>query len=326
MATRRLGIAHQEIEEVRSRLFLKRWDTMSFDVQARLNELKKLFRAPTNDEIHRHVIVASIAALQTFHRGTIITIVDSGDEYKARAAENVTEKISMKDALTWLGGKAASFGELVAHSAPCNSVTDLLSWLGILLACDIKQALTEAVDPYDLRNEVAAPAKIVADIDQLLIDLAEAFRLRHIFAHEAASAITVSADECGCLLEAVDRWIQAVDAVLWSSVHKDLPLTQYEMNQHAGAEVLAARNELASAMRKALSEARSAGSASWLRNNHFAWMKATTDWTRNTYGSLQGSMWPAVAGSDLAKAIQIRSEQVMDWNNSQDAEGAHRNQ
>lgn len=318
MATRRLGIAHQEIEEVRSRLFLKRWDTMSFDVQARLTQLNKLFSAPTDNEIQRHIVVASIAALQTFHRGTIIAIVDSGDEFKARVAEKVTEKISMKDALTWQSGKTASFGELVAHSAPCNSVTDLLSWLDTLLACNMKQAMSEAIDPYDLRNEVAAPARVVSDIDRLLIDLAEAFRLRHIFAHEAASEVTVSADQSRFLLEAVNLWIQAVDAVLWTTVHKDLPLTQSEMNQHANEEVMAARKELADAMKIALREARNAGSASWLIGNHFTWMKATMDWTRCTYGSLQGTLWPAVAGSDLAKAIRTRTEQVMDWNSSQE--------
>ncbi len=318
MATRRLGNAHQEIEEVRSRLILKQWDTMSFDVHARLRKLKKLIGTTDDDEIHRHVVTAAIAALQTFHRGTIISIVDSGDEYMTRAAENVTEKFSMKDALTWLSGKTATFGELVAHSAPCNSVTDLLSWLETLLACDMKDALAEAIDPYDLRNEAATPKRLVADIDQLLSDLAETFRLRHIFAHEAAPNVSVSADKCGQLFGAVDRWIQAVDAVLWATVYQNLPLTTYEMNQHAGTEVQAARQELADAMRIAMSDARSAGSASWLRKNHFAWMKVTMDWREKTYGSLQGTMWPSVAANALAGAIQSRAEQVKGWNSTQD--------
>lgn len=322
MATRKLGSTHQEIEEVRSRLLLKRWDTMSYDVHQRLFQLKKLIGTSIGDEMHRHVVVASIAALQTFHRGTIVSIVDSGDEYKTRAAENVPEKISMKDALTWLSGKSATFGELVAHSAPCNSVTDLVSWLSTLLACDMKQSLAEAVDPYDRRNRVEKPAKVIKDIDRLLTDLAEAFRLRHIFAHEAAPTVAINADECISLLGAVERWVAGVDAVLWATTYRNLPLTQWEMNQHAHAEVQEARKKLASAMRKALSDARTAGSASWLRSNHFAWMKATLDWTRDTYGSLQGTMWPAVAGSDLARALQVRTAQVMDWNSSQSPENA----
>jgi len=320
MATRRLGNAHQEIEEVRSRLFLQRWDTITYDVHQRLHDLGKLIGTDAGDELHRHVVVSAIAALQTFHRGTIVSIVDSGDEYKGRAAESITEKFSMKDALNWLSGKTVTFGELVAHSAPCNSVTDLLSWLGTLLACDMKQALADAIDPYDRRNGKESPARVVADVDRLIASLAEAFRLRHIFAHEAAPSVKVGADECRGLHGAVAQWVAAVDAVLWATAYQHLPLTQYEMNMHARSEVLEARRRLAKAMRKALSDARVAGSAAWLRRNHFAWMNATMDWAHSTYGSLQGTMWPAVGGTDLAKAIQTRAEQVIGWNSSQNPE------
>src|ERR1041385_6617180 len=108
MATRRLGNAHQQIEEVRSRLFLQRWDTITYDVQSRLHDLEKLIGTEAGDELHRHVVVGAIAALETFHRGTIVSIVDSGDEYKTRAAESITEKFSMKDALNWLSGKTVT--------------------------------------------------------------------------------------------------------------------------------------------------------------------------------------------------------------------------
>lgn len=320
MATRRLGNAHQEIEEVRSRLLLKRWDTMSFDVQQRLLELKKLIGTAGGDELHRHVVVSSIAALQTFHRGTIVSIVDSGEDYKVRAAENVTEKISMKDALNWLSGKTVTFGELVAHGAPCNSIADLLSWLNTLLACDMKQALANAIDPYDRRNDKETPAKIVTDVDRLMTDLATAFTLRHIFAHEAAPSVVVTADQCKTLLGAVAQWVVGINAVLWATAYRNLPLTQYEMNQHARAEVLEARGKLAKAMRKAHSDARAVGSSSWLRSNHFAWMKVTMDWARGAYGSLQGTMWPSVGGADLARAIRTRAEQVIGWNGSQNPE------
>jgi|GEM_PF-1075910 len=59
-------------------------------------------------------------------------------------------------------------------------------------------------------------------------------------------------------------------------------------------------------MRRARSNARAAGSAAWLRRNHFAWKNVTMDWARNTYGSLQGSMWPAVGGADLASNLHRR--------------------
>jgi hypothetical protein len=313
MATRRLGNVHQEVEEVRSRLFLKRWDTIHADVGQRIYGLGKLIDTPAGAELHRHVIVSSIAALQTYHRGTIVSVVNSGDLYKERAAEKLTEKFSMKDALTWLSGKTVSFGELVAHSAPCNSVTDMLSWLEILLACDMRQAMAVAIHPADRRRGIENAAVLVPDVDMLLKELANAFRLRHIFAHEAAPNLIVTADECRSMLKSVSLWVQAVDAVLWDTAYADLPLMQSEMTQHAQAEVQAAKKDLAIVLRKALTFARAEGSADWLRQNHFAWMKVTMEWKNSTYDSLQGTMWPSIALSDLAVAIRARTEQLENW-------------
>lgn len=318
MAPRRFQHIPAEAEEVRSRLRLKSWRAMSVDVNQRLFALQQLIGTGKPDEIHRHVIVSSIAALQTFHRGTIISIVDSADEFKARAAENVTEKISMKDALEWLGEKTTTFGELVAHSAPCNSVQDLVSWLERLLQCDLTIALAAAIDPYDLRNGIPSPKKIVPNVGKLLANLAEAFELRHIFAHEAASDLTVDTMKCRALFDAIKQWIEAIDAVLWATVRQNLPLTQAEMNQYARSEVSKARDKLASELRRARAIARAAGNSSWLRQNHSAWKKVTYDWAKQTYGSLRGSMWPAVGGSDLARAINGRVEQLNSWNVSQE--------
>lgn len=281
---------------------------------ARMWKLNKLLAAQVDDEIHRHIIASSISVLQTFHRGTIIKIVDAGEEYKVRAAENVAGKILLKDALNWLGGKTVSFGELFAHTVPCNSVTDLLSPLNALLACDTKRALASAVNASDLRNRVQNPKPVVPDVDGLMADLAEAFRLRHILAHEAAPFLKVSKDQCKTCLAAVAKWVDGVDAVLWATVYRDTPLTTVEMRQDSMRELHKARQKLAGEMRTALSDARSRGAAPWLRGNHFAWMKATMDWTHNTYSSLDGTMWPPIAASDLAQAIRARAEQVEAWN------------
>lgn len=316
---RRFGNTREEIAEVRSRLSQNHWDIVSFDVHNRLEVLGQLIGTETGSELHRHVIVGSIAALETFHRGTIISIVDAGEEYKTRAAEKITEKISVKDALNWMNDKTVTFSELVAHSAPCNSVKDLLSWLETLLNCDIKSVLAEAIDPYALRNGTESPV-LVSDVDALLKDLSEAFRFRHIFAHEAAPTVEITADECRKLHSALRLWIKAVDAVLWATAYRNEPLTQYEMNMHSRDEIIKARSNLAKAMRKALTDAKKVGTASSLIKNHFAWKRAIYDWYKMTYGSLDGTMWPSIAGNDLVIAIEARAEQVKMWNSWQDLE------
>lgn len=313
MAVRRLEDILREAIGARSRLSIQRWETMQFDVQMRMAALKNLIGSAESDEIHRHVVVALIAALQTYFRGTIVAVTDSGDHYRERAAERITEKISMKDALTWFSGKSVTFGELVAHVASCNSATDVISWLGVLLNCNFKDALASSVSEYDQRNGKVDPPLIVSDVEKLLSELSETFRLRHILAHEAATSLQIDAEACGTMWNAVQTLLRAINAVLWATVYKKLPLTQAEMTKHAYADVLEARKELAEVLRRARNLACRDGTSAWLRATHFAWMKVMADWYRNTYGKLQGTMWPAVSGADRAAAIRSRVKQISQW-------------
>lgn len=288
------------------------WDTASaVDARARLGTLQDLIGTELGEELHRHVIVSAIAALQTAHRGTIVQVVDHSETFRERAAESITEKFSLQEALGWVSGKKCTFGELVAHAAPCNSVTDLISWLTKILGFDLKAALATAVYPYE-RNDADA-ATIVGNVEELIADVGEAFRLRHIFAHEAAPSVDVDADTCSRLLTAVRRWVIAIDGVLWVTLFKDQPLSTLEMRRQAQDRVMAARKALAAEMRTALKIERGKGSAAWLRANHRDWDRFTRNWTNNSYKQLDGTMWPAVAADDLANAISARAKQVGDW-------------
>ena len=312
MATRRLGHTLDEVEEVRSRLALGRWDTASYDAMTRLTSLRRLIGTERGAELHRHVVVSAVAALQTSHRSTIVQLVDYSEEYRARAADSITERFTLQEALGWISGKRSSFGELVAHVAPCNSVADMLSWLTRILGLDLKVAIAAAVAPHHRAEPDEAP-KVVDDVDALLSNVSEAFRLRHIFAHEAAPALEVDEQVCARLLDSIRLWMDGVNAVLWATIFKDEPLSPPEMRAHAWKEVGAARDELAHVMRKALRLERKTGSANWLRHNHHDWRHMVHEWRSNTYSRLDGTMWPAVAAADWATIIRARAKQLTDW-------------
>lgn len=309
---------HEEAKDVLSRLSHQQWDLVGFGVNDRLRKLAGLIGREDGNELHRHVVVSAIAALETFHRGTVIAIVNASPDYRLRGAELVKErKVAMKDAVQWLNSDSVTFGELVALTLSCSSVTDLIAPLDILLEISTKAALAEAIDPLDLRNGTESPDRLVADAGTLIANLEEAFRLRHIFAHEAAPTLSVDEATCRRLLAAVVNWVGAIDAVLWTTVHKDAPLTQTEMNQHAGRDLRGARTLLAGALRKTLAGERLEGRASWFRQNHFAWKRMLTDWQRNTYDTLMGTMWPGIGALDTAAAVRARTQQVEGWYQSQ---------
>ncbi|WP_139237466.1 lysozyme inhibitor LprI family protein [Variovorax sp. OV329] len=156
------------------------------------------------------------------------------------------------------------------------------------------------------------------DVDVLATNIGEAFRLRHILAHEAAPRLVVDAETCARALDSVQQWIEAVAAVIWATVYKDVPLSTYEMNMHARGKVQSARTELAKHLRNALEAERKNGSAKWLRENHRDWHRVVTTWAQQTYGRLEGTMWPSVGGYDLADAIAARAKQMAAWVRSTD--------
>lgn len=311
--SRKIQYRQKEIEDVRSRLRDQKWDHLSFDINSRLDSLRPLIGSKMGAELHRHVVVSSIAALQTFHRSIIVSLVDSAQEYRERVAELLTEKVSLKEALTWLGGQSVTFGELVAHHAPCNNVNDMLTWLGAILDCDMKRALSEAISPWDRDKDTQEVEKLVPDIKLLLNQLGNAFKLRHIFAHEAAPDIDIMVDECKLMHDAISIWIKGVDAVVWSIAYKDVPLTTYDMNMHADNEIREAVKALEKAMSRAIIFAKSEEKEDWLIENHKAWLQNTKDWTHGAYWSQEGTMWRSVGGHDFAQAILTRAERVANF-------------
>ncbi|WP_341315682.1 hypothetical protein WN982_10835 [Paraburkholderia sp. IMGN_8] len=313
MATRKLADLQKEATEARSRLLIGSWDAAHPDVAFRLVSLRELLKRPEDDEINRHVVVATVAALQTYLRGVVVALCNFDNTYRVRAAELLQEKISIKDALGWIGGASVSFGELVAHSATCNSTTDYITWMSALLAGNFHDQLKTAVPELDVRNKKQRPEPIIADVDLLFSRLSDLFRLRHILAHEAASGLQVrnstvsEMHKCACLL------IEGTDAVLWSTAYQSLPLTQTEMNIHAAQLATKAASAMDVELNIGLACASDSTITEWLTKHQAEWMRLCDDWYKNTYGSMQGTMWPSVAGVDRARVIEARTEQIRQW-------------
>lgn len=316
MKPNRLEDVFKEALDFRSRVFLEDWDIAQYDGLRRMHDLQKLIDKYDDPEFFRHAIVSAIAALQTFHRATIVQITNQGEPYRGRAAERFTEKFSLKDAISAISGNAISFGELAAHLAPCNSLTDIISWLDALLGESTKALIKHAVQPYDIRNGVTNPRKLVSDVDELFANIETAFRTRHIFAHEAAVNFSIKKDECREILQSIDNFMQSIEAALWVTVFKDHPLTQAEMTVHAIAAARKARNELATVLRRMRNIARREGTSTWLRRNHQLWSEAERDWYKNTYYSQQGTIWPSLANSDMAESYRARARQIKSWNDA----------
>lgn len=247
-------------------------------VKKRMHELKELVATVDNNEVRRHAIVASIATLQTFIRISISKIVDSGEQYRARAAERIPEKYSVKEALMLFDDRTISFGELVAHMASYNSVTDVVSWLSAILGLDLKSALSATVSPHMLRRGSKGAPLLVPDVDELLADVEDTYRLRHILAHEMAYGLSIDSEECRRLVGAVDRFIAAVNAVIWNTAYTTVPLLSEEYHVQAKEARREARTQLAINLLRAREVARILGYSAWLRQSQLLWTRFERAW------------------------------------------------
>lgn len=315
MANRRISELVQEALAVRARAYGHHSDSTWGGVKKRMHELRELAAKIDSNEVRRHVIVASISTLQTFVRFSISELVNFDAQYRVRAAERIPEKYSVKDALTLLDDQTISFGELVAHIASYNSVTDVMSWLGAILGLDLKSALSGARSHYMLRRGSKGAPLLVADVDQLLGDIERAFRLRHILAHEMAYGLSIDSDECRRLLGAVDRFIAALNAVIWNTAYTDVPLFPEENHARGSKTRRAARSELARSLFRAREVARILGFSSWLRNSHLHWVRFGRTWAG---GGLQDQLVepiPEFLRFGETDMVLQRAAQVAEWTN-----------
>lgn len=90
-------------------------------------------------------------------------------------------------------------------------------------------------------------------------------------AHEAATKFELSFDDAKAAVDSCAEFVSALDAFLWSSIWKDLPLTQYEMNVEAWSCYKAERRALAAEIRAALAVATESRERARFRNLHSAW-------------------------------------------------------
>lgn len=307
----------REIAEVRSRLTTG-WDTVSFDVNNRLRTLHQAILEASHPELARHVPVSAIAALQTMAKGLVINLVELGEPYRTRAGGLLKDRIAIKDAIEWFHGDAHSFGEVVAHAIKFNSMTDVHTVIENLLGVDLKRCLSAAIDPYQLRNDVQDAEILVKDVDILYRDVQEAFRVRHILAHEAASKFEIDKEDAQRMLESVILFVTGVDAVLWTTAYAHFPLTTYEMNTHAAAELQQARESLAAVVARTREIAEKYGrAASWFTEHQARWQEQCDDWFRHTYGKLSGTMWSSVSALEEKDWIEARISLLTQWNASQ---------
>lgn len=309
-----------QVQSTRARMQFGRVDGVElFEMNLRLEQLDRSLRGigPASDpELFRHFPVAAVAVLESHFKATVATIVDAGSPYLDRGLELAKDRLrSAVDIVPLLHRKTVTIGEVVAHVIPFNSVSSLEAAFNKLFNGDIKTLVADARDPHFLRNgNVSVANPLVASVDDLWRGLALAFERRHILAHEAATKFELSFDDAKATVDSCAAFVTALDAVMWSTIWKDLPLTQYEMNVEAWSRCKAERRALAANIWAALVVATESGERARFRELHAEWKtfnKRWLAWEGEPFA--MGSIRPMIAAGSHERALRARREAIQGW-------------
>lgn len=308
----------EQLLDARSRLAVNRRDTMFYETSARLSMLKvsldKLGDS-FDPELYKHFPVAAIATLEADFKAVVSTIVDAGPSFLERGLALAGDKLrSASQILPIIHGNKVSAGELIAHVVPFNSVATIENALSCLLDTDFKTLVGTVVDEYDQRNPSRAPQLVVPDVAALWKELSLAFERRHILAHEAATNYEVTFANAKSSVLCVQQLCAAIQAIMWMTIWKDVPLTQMEMNVHADSEMQKTRVALGRRLRKALAIATSKGARARFRHTHMLWREYAGDWSAwQAEQFAGGSIQPLIRATELNRTFLSRLSDVKSW-------------
>lgn len=309
-----------QVQSMRARMQWGRVDGVElFETNVRLGQLGRSLRriGPAGDpELFRHFPVAAVAVLESHFKTTVASIINGGSPYLERGLALAKDRLkSASDVIPLLHRKSVTIGEVVAHVIPFNAVSSIEATFRVLLDEDIKTSVAKARDPYRVRNGLASVEDtLVVSVDELWRGLALAFERRHILAHEAATKFELAFDDAKSAVDSCSAFVNALDAVMWSTIWKDLPLTQYEMNVEAWNRCKAERRALAAEIRSALVVATQKGERTRFRELHAEWKRFSKRWVAWEDESVaMGSIRPMIAADSRERALRARREAVQGW-------------
>lgn len=212
-----------EIAKLRSRT---KWDSPLGDVSIRLSQIENAFasrdRMPV--EMLRYFPVAIVACLEAYCRAEIREVVDHGSPFTDRAAKLDTSKSSFDiELLRAIGTKAVTLGELTAHLLPLNNLADVNRHFSVLFDADFLEEIKRVRDRWKVEIEKQADVPIIEDAAFVFTNVKRCFELRHIFAHESATAVTVGSEEIENCFTAAAKFLRASQQYCQDVLYPDAP-------------------------------------------------------------------------------------------------------
>ncbi|MDE0083882.1 MAG: hypothetical protein OXT72_14670 [Gammaproteobacteria bacterium] len=217
------------IVSTRSRL---RFGESQVELAVRLTSIRNSYNQldPAIDELLRYYPIALAACLESWFRLAIRELIDSGDPYLENARQVLKKKAFDYDILVSLHGQTITIGEVISHYLPVSKLSHIIATMNSVMGEDFRRRVSEVHDRWEVEIKKQPSVPIVANIDETFRNVDRTFELRHIFCHEAGTAVKVGCDEIEQCINHTATFLRASDEMISQTLFPDAPLTQTAMN------------------------------------------------------------------------------------------------
>ncbi len=155
--------------------------------------------------------IRTVACLENYCRDIYADLIDSDNEVRNRISSKWKDwSISLKD-LALLDSNYLSLGDFISFQIPCNKVEDIIETLSVFYGCSFFDRIKQKKDGTSL-----------------LVVMNELFKIRHIYAHEAAFSFKISKEKAIDYLNSTIRFIEYIDEF----IEPEGPSTTIEQISH----------------------------------------------------------------------------------------------
>jgi hypothetical protein len=161
-------------------------------------------------ELYRFIPIRSIACLEGWFKLAVASLIDESDSFRENASRIKEPRINIGDVLL-VHSKKLSGGELIAHTLPVNRLNDIEDVLSLIIDSDFSEAFKNVrINPKTAPN----PVTFKKEAMMIYHNVKKTFYFRHIFAHELATSMRVSAQQYEDCVFAVFMYLVGAERVV----------------------------------------------------------------------------------------------------------------
>ena len=161
-------------------------------------------------ELYRYIPIGSIACLEGWYRIAVANLIDSNPKCRCNAESFREPKFEVRDVLA-VHYRHLTAGELVAHMLQMNRLRDVNDSLTTIIGSDFTELFKSVcINPKRAPN----PVTFGAEAGLIFKDVKDTFDLRHIFSHELATSMVVSAQRYENCIFSVFMYLVGAERVI----------------------------------------------------------------------------------------------------------------